>query len=277
MLPEIALWGATPSPGRSEPSLGPFPDQITLELGKGGKDVEDELTLGSGCVDRVGQTLQSNLLFVKPVNDFEKVSQRAAQPVEFPDQDDIAGPNLFQHLAELRPIRPGAAGLFDKEAIETRLLQGIKWEVRVLIRGSDSRVTEDHFEIRGPDPGESGRKAKQKARREGRVWRTLSEFVGPPGQKVMSWPLVSRRQSPELQTSSNRLGAVHGTDLARRDGGRNLPRPALIAKVRSEPVQIEGLKARVLQGLHIFPGSPARRVACSLRWRARWRALARAM
>jgi hypothetical protein len=44
---------AATGPGGGQASSGAFADQVALELGQGGKDVEDELATGSGGVDRL--------------------------------------------------------------------------------------------------------------------------------------------------------------------------------------------------------------------------------
>ncbi len=51
---------AATGPGSSQPSAGPFPDQVAFELGQGGEDVKDELAARGGGVDRLLEAAESD-------------------------------------------------------------------------------------------------------------------------------------------------------------------------------------------------------------------------
>lgn len=96
MVAEEEVTECAPSSPRPT-SLGPFPNEIALKLGQGGEDVENELSLGGGCVDRVGETLESSALRIQSVNHIEQMPERLAQPVVFPDGQAPSGSGRSEH------------------------------------------------------------------------------------------------------------------------------------------------------------------------------------
>ena len=60
-------------------------------------------------VDRLGQRAEAGASFVNPLHDVQHILQRARQPIELPDDDDIALAQLVEHAVQLGPV-PAAAG-----------------------------------------------------------------------------------------------------------------------------------------------------------------------
>ena len=77
---------------RLKPSHGPLADKLAFEFGECGKDAEGQ-TAGCGCrVDRgalAGEDLQANATVGEHGDGLHQVMQAAAQPVEFPNDEDI--------------------------------------------------------------------------------------------------------------------------------------------------------------------------------------------
>jgi len=58
----------------SEASLGPFPDQLPFELGKGTEDVENELAAGGQHVDRLLQAAEPHAAVPQIVQRVDQVA-----------------------------------------------------------------------------------------------------------------------------------------------------------------------------------------------------------
>ena len=100
-IPLLAGQGRGPAadppgfPGRGQPLPGSLRNPLALELGDGGKDVEDEATGRSGRVDILGQGPETGLLGSDSFDDGEKVLEGAGKPVVLRDGHDIAGSELI--------------------------------------------------------------------------------------------------------------------------------------------------------------------------------------
>lgn len=74
---------------------------------RGGEDAEDEFP-GWGCgVDGcalAGEDFQADAPLGEVVDGVHEVAEVAAETVEFPDQEGVAGPESFQARSQLRPV-----------------------------------------------------------------------------------------------------------------------------------------------------------------------------
>jgi hypothetical protein len=89
---------AATGPGGGQASSGAFADQVALELGQGGKDVEDELATGSGGVDRLLEAAEPDATAGQAGEGIDQVPQGAAKAIEFPDDQGVARAQLVQDL-----------------------------------------------------------------------------------------------------------------------------------------------------------------------------------
>ena len=80
-----------PGAGRRQSGLGALADDVALKLGQRGEQIKHEPALGRGRVQVVLQADEVDALVLKPCHQHHQVFQRAAQPVEFPDHERIAG------------------------------------------------------------------------------------------------------------------------------------------------------------------------------------------
>jgi hypothetical protein len=70
------------------------------------------------------------------------VTKRSAEPVQFPDDQGVAGAELVQELFEGGADGAGAAGRFGEHPVAAGCDERIDLEVRLLIGGGDAGVAE---------------------------------------------------------------------------------------------------------------------------------------
>jgi hypothetical protein len=68
--------------------------------------------------------------------------QGAAEPVQFPDDQGVAGAQLVEELLEGGAVGAGAAGGLGEHPIAAGLLQGVDLESRLLVGGGDAGIAE---------------------------------------------------------------------------------------------------------------------------------------
>jgi hypothetical protein len=91
---------AAASPGGYQPGGGALAHQVAFELGQGGEDVEDKLAAGGGGVDRLLERPEPDAALSQAGDDVDQMAQGAAEAVEFPDDQGVAGPELVEDLGE---------------------------------------------------------------------------------------------------------------------------------------------------------------------------------
>ena len=99
-----------PCPGRRQAGLGALADQVALELGQRAEHVEDALAAGRGCVGALLQRAEPDARTLEPCNRVDEVLERAPEPVEPPDDQRIAGPQVLQRGRQPGAVGAGAAG-----------------------------------------------------------------------------------------------------------------------------------------------------------------------
>jgi hypothetical protein len=84
-----------------------LPDQLALELGERREDAEHQLAGGGRGVDRgalPGEHPQADAACIEVVHDVDEVTQVAAESIEFPDDEGVAGPQRFETCVEAGPV-----------------------------------------------------------------------------------------------------------------------------------------------------------------------------
>ena len=104
---------AATGPSRGQPGGGAFADEVAFELGQGREDGEDELAARGGGVDRLLKAAEPDPALGQAGDGVDQVPQGAAEAVEFPDDQGIAGPELVQELLKDGAVATGAAGGLD--------------------------------------------------------------------------------------------------------------------------------------------------------------------
>jgi hypothetical protein len=119
-----------------------FADEVAFELGQGGKHVEDELAARSGGIDRLLKAAEPNTAVGQAGDGVDQVAQRPAEPVQFPDDQGVAGAELVQDLLEDRAVGGGAAGGLSEHSVAAGRSEGVDLELRVLVSGGDAGIAE---------------------------------------------------------------------------------------------------------------------------------------
>jgi hypothetical protein len=133
---------AAPGPGRGQPGAGAFADQVALELGQGGEDVEDELAAGSGGVDRLLEAAEPDAAVGQAGDGVDQMTQGAAEPIQLPHDQGVAGAELVQQLLEGGAVGAGAAGGLGEHPIAAGRREGVDLELWLLVGGGDAGIAE---------------------------------------------------------------------------------------------------------------------------------------
>ena len=89
-----------PGPGGGQPGAGPFADEVAFDLGQGREDVEQELAAWGGGVDRLLPAPEPDPTFGEAGDGVDEMTEGAAEAVEFPDGQGVAGAQLVEELLE---------------------------------------------------------------------------------------------------------------------------------------------------------------------------------
>ena len=133
---------ATAGPGRGQPGAGAFADQVAFELGQGREHVEDELAARGGGVDRLLQAPEPDATVGQAGDGLDQVAEGAAEAVEFPDDQGVAGPQLVQDLLEDRAVGAGAAGGLGEHPVAAGRGERVDLELWLLVGGGDAGIAE---------------------------------------------------------------------------------------------------------------------------------------
>lgn len=112
-----------------------FCDEIALELRQRREDIEDQLALSVGGINRIIDALETNTTFVQSAHQVDQMFQRAPEPIKLPNYDDIAGACLVQQSSQFRAVRLRSADFFLKYTLASCLLQGFDLQVEILVSG----------------------------------------------------------------------------------------------------------------------------------------------
>jgi hypothetical protein len=126
-------------PRRSQFDVGLRAGQVVLEFGRGPEDVGDELAARRGGVDLLGQGSEPDPAVRQVGEGLDQVLERAAQPVEAPHHQRVAGAQVGKHVPEDDAIGLGAAGRLGEDLAAVRLREGVDLEVEGLFAGGHAR------------------------------------------------------------------------------------------------------------------------------------------
>jgi hypothetical protein len=75
-------------------------------------------------------------------DDVDQMTQGAAEAVEFPDDQGVAGPQLVEDLLEGGSVGAGAAGGLGEHPVAAGRREGVDLELGVLVGGGDAGIAE---------------------------------------------------------------------------------------------------------------------------------------
>src|SRR5450755_996982 len=136
--------GRPPWRPRARAALRPaaLADQLAFELSKRGEQVQLQAAGGGRGVDAVAQRSERDLALLEVGDDVDQVAQAAAEAVQAPDHQRVAGEEVLQAGVELRAgsDRPGPDVLVD--ALAAVVLERVELEREVLRAGADARIAD---------------------------------------------------------------------------------------------------------------------------------------
>jgi hypothetical protein len=135
---------ATPSSGLQARHCA-FTHQAALDRAKRGEDRENRVPFGTARVQRLGQRPETNATGFKGLDRLDQMTKAAAQPVQFPDDNNIAGPGEVERFPHPRTIHASARRPVAKNALASVLAQRIHLKVKVLIGSRDTSVSDEHW------------------------------------------------------------------------------------------------------------------------------------
>ena len=77
---------------------------------------------------------------IQPGDGLDQVAQGAAEPVQLPDHQGVAGPELVQHPRERGPVVEGPAGGLGEHPVAAGGGEGVDLELRLLVGGGDAGI-----------------------------------------------------------------------------------------------------------------------------------------
>jgi hypothetical protein len=115
--------------GGSQAGGGAFADEVAFELGQGGEHVEHELAPGGGGVDCLLEAAEPDAAVGQVGDGVDQVAQGAAEAIQLPHHEGVAGAQLVEQLGEGRAVGAGAAGGLAEDPIAAGALQGVDLEL----------------------------------------------------------------------------------------------------------------------------------------------------
>jgi hypothetical protein len=97
---------------------------------------------GGGVDDAVGQRLHAHTPLVEGGDDVDQVARVAAEPVDLPGDQGVAGAQVIEAGLPLGPVGAGACGAVDVGLQAALGGQGVELEAGVLVGGGHPRVAD---------------------------------------------------------------------------------------------------------------------------------------
>jgi hypothetical protein len=218
--------------GRSKSGDRALADQLALELGEGGEDAEHQLAGGGRRVDRrtlPGQHAQSDGARIEIMHDVDQVAQVAAEAIEFPNNDRVAGAHRLETCVETGAVVCPACGRLDRSGA---LLSG------------RTPVCETHHHRHGREPHRASRQNRSRTP----ILNLLLGALGRSLRRRRTRPLGDRKQPPLDPRRHLQRGSVTPARRPRRQKhGRGPPlRPQSGAPSRRQTIHQATPQARRL-------------------------------
>src|SRR6266542_4280882 len=141
------LWSAplsSPRPCCCQASLRPLPNKVAFELSQRSEDVKDQLAAAGGRIDAFSDAAKSPTEGIQLRHDINEIFERTSEPVEFPNDEHIAGAHKGQGLQEARPLGFGPTHGIGEDVLTAGTREGIFLQVQRLIECGDTRIANNH-------------------------------------------------------------------------------------------------------------------------------------
>ena len=104
---------------------------------------EHELAARGGGVDRLLEAAEPDAAVGQAGDGVDQVPEGAAEAVEFPDDQGVAGAELVQELLEDGAVGAGAAGGLGEHPVAAGRGEGVDLELGVLVGGGDPGIAKE--------------------------------------------------------------------------------------------------------------------------------------
>ena len=95
--------------------------------------MEDEPAARRGGVDGLLEAAKPDAALSQPGHGVDEMPEGAAEPVEFPDDQGVAGAELVQEQLEGGAVGAGAAGGLGEHPVAAGTLEGVDLELGLLV------------------------------------------------------------------------------------------------------------------------------------------------
>jgi len=167
---------ATADARRREPRLGALADQVALELRQRAEDMEDQLAAARRRVELLGQAPEADPAPLQPVQGRDQRRQGTPEPVEPPDGERVARPEVGQGRSQPRPLRLRTAHGVGEELLAARRPERVLLQGQGLLRRRDPRVAHQHRRPPALIPPPSPRSVAELSTRD--KWRDIDCETG---------------------------------------------------------------------------------------------------
>ena len=133
-----------PRPRRFQSGFGVLDHVVSLELGEGGDDVEEQLAGGGAGVDAFVEALELDAFVLHRLDGFDQLLHGTSQAGELPDDEGVARAHEGEGFRQSRPCGLGAAGLVLEDALALRLSQRVPLQFQLLILCTNTRIADQH-------------------------------------------------------------------------------------------------------------------------------------
>src|SRR5664279_3138284 len=133
-------------PGGGEPSHGALVDHVAFELGECGHDGEEELPLSGGGVaagEGSGEDPHADPALVQLVGECQDLPDRAAEAIELPHREGVAGSQVLQRGGQPGPLGLATGDLVLEELHAACRDERVALQLGVLGLGADAQVCDE--------------------------------------------------------------------------------------------------------------------------------------
>jgi hypothetical protein len=122
----------------------PFPPayDVSLELRQGAEDVEDQFVRRGGRVDLLGQAFEPDSPLVELGDELDQILQRAPEPIQPPDDEDIAFAKIVEGLLQPWLVAARATHGVGDDAVALGGGQSVALQIEDLLEGGDAGVAD---------------------------------------------------------------------------------------------------------------------------------------